>query len=417
MMETTLDRSTQRQGCRGEDEEGLMDLVQLDDPSGEQNTLRVLQTLSLAVSRAPELARTLNQVLDRLLGLTRAETGAIHLAQGDEDDLRLVATRGLSEQFWEAECRIPKGACLCGSSAYGDDPLVVDDLASDPRLDRPACLNERIGALVAVPFRSRGRTFGLLTLYAGQRGAFADIDRDLLRAIGFQLGAAIDNAVWGASMRERAVSDERHVIASELHDGVAQSLAYLNLQVRRVQGLLDRGACDGASRELEAVREVIQHTYEEVRHLLADFRSAPPTPGAFAAAVKQQAEAFQLRTGIHVELTGEHEAEALTFGQQAEVLRVVQEALANVRKHAQANTVNVACEQDGGWCRVRVRDDGVGFDLARLGDPSGMHVGTSIIRERAARLHGHVTIESQPGHGTTVTVSIPLPLDQQRRTP
>jgi two-component system nitrate/nitrite sensor histidine kinase NarX len=99
------------------------------------------------------------------------------------------------------------------------------------------------------------------------------------------------------------------------------------------------------------------------------------------------------------------------------VFRIVQEALANVRKHAQAITVSVACERGDGWCRLRVADDGVGFDLARLGDSSGMHVGTAIIRERAARLRGHVTIESQPGHGTTVTISIPLPLDEQRSTP
>jgi two-component system nitrate/nitrite sensor histidine kinase NarX len=358
----------------------------------------------------------LNQILDRLLGLTRADTGAIHLAEDAEDNLRLVASRGLSERFWQAECLIPKGACLCGRSAYGDDPLVVDDLASDPRLDRPACLDERIGALVAVPFRSRGRTFGLLTLYAAQPGAFSGIDRELLSSIGFQLGAAIDNAMWGASMRERAVTNERHVIASELHDGVAQSLAYLNLQVKRIQGLLDRGVSDGASRELEAVRDVIQSTYEDVRHLLADFRSAPSEPGSFTAALKKQLETFQLRTGIHTELTGEGGAAALSFGQQAEVFRIIQEALANVRKHAQANAVSIACERGDGYCRVRVKDDGVGFDLARLGDASGMHVGTSIIRERAARLRGEVIIESQPGEGTTVTISVPVALDEQRRT-
>lgn len=416
MMETALDRITRYNGRWGEEREEL-DLVQLDDPRDEQNTLRVLQTLSLAVSRAPELARTLNQILDRLLSLTNADTGAIHLAENAENDLRLVASRGLSERFWQAECRIPKGACLCGHSAYGDEPLVVDDLASDPRLDRPACLDERIGALVAVPFRSRGRTFGLLTLYAGQPGAFSNIDRALLRSIGFQLGAAIDNAMWGASMRERAVTDERHVIASELHDGVAQSLAYLNLQIKRVEGLLDRGVSDGARRELEAVRDVIQSTYEDVRHLLADFRSAAAEPGSFATALRKQLDTFELRTGIRAELAGEGEAEALSFGQRAEVFRIVQEALANVRKHAQANTVSIACERNDGWCRVRIIDDGVGFALARLGDDSGMHVGTSIIRERAARLRGQVMIESQPGHGTTVTVSIPLPLDEQRRTP
>lgn len=411
MMETALEGSTKCSTCWGEEE---LELAQFNDPSGDQNTLRVLQTVSLVVSRAPELARTLNQVLDRLLSLTKADTGAIHLADG-EKDLRLVASRGLSERFWQAECRIPMNACLCGRAAYGDDPLVVDDLASDPRLDRPACLDERIGALVAVPFRSRGRTFGLLTLYAAQPGAFSDIDRELLRAIGLQLGSAVDNAVWGANMRERAVASERHVIAGELHDGVAQSLAYLNLQVRRAQDLLDRGATEDVARELSSIRSVVQSTYDDVRQLLADFRIAPTAPGAFGAALRRQLDALEQSAGLRAELVGEDHAAELSFGQQAEVFRIIQEALANVRKHAGAATVRVTCERGDGWCTVHVKDDGVGFDLARLGDASGRHVGTSIIRERAARLRGRVVIESHPGQGTTVSVSVPLDLDEQRR--
>jgi two-component system nitrate/nitrite sensor histidine kinase NarX len=217
-------------------------------------------------------------------------------------------------------------------------------------------------------------------------------------------------------MRESAVADERRVIASELHDGVAQSLAYLNLQVRRVQDLLDRGASDGALRELETVRDVIESTSDDVRHLLADFRIAPTEPGSFGTALQKQSDVFEVRTGIRTELVGASEAEALSVGQQAEVLRIVQEALANVRKHARATTVRIACDRADGWCRVRVTDNGVGLAVARPGDPGGLHAGTSIIRERAARLHGHVTIESQAGQGTTVTVAVPAARADERRS-
>jgi two-component system nitrate/nitrite sensor histidine kinase NarX len=378
--------------------------------------LTVLQAVSLSVCRAPEIAVALNMVLDQLLELTGAETGAIHVTEDGTGDLRLAARRGLSEHFWQRECRIPNGACLCGGSASGDEPLVVNDLLNDPRLERPACLDERIGALVAVPFRSRGRSFGLLTLYARAPGAFAGVDRMLLHAIGLHLGAAIDNALWGAAMRESAIADERHVIASELHDGVAQSLAYLNLQVRRVQDLLDRGASASAIRELEGVRAAIQHASEDVRHLLADFRIAPTGPGSFAAALQKQLTQFEARTGISVESKGADEAATLSFVQQAEVFRIIQEALANVRKHAGATVVTVTCERAEGWCRVRVADNGTGFDPARLDDGGGLHAGTSIIRERAARLQGHVAIESQPGQGTVVTVAVPLlPVHERSR--
>jgi two-component system nitrate/nitrite sensor histidine kinase NarX len=304
---------------------------------------------------------------------------------------------------------------VCGRSVLGDESVVVDDLAGDVRLERPACVDEGIHALVAVPCRSGGRTLGLLTLYSKYRSAFAGLDRALLRAIGMHLGAAIDTAEYLALSRERAVADERRVIAGELHDGVAQTLAYLNLQVARVQVLLDGGATDGASRELAEVRGVIQDAYSEVRHLLADFRATPVgDPGAFAAALRAQTEAFTRRTGIAVDLAGDAHLAALSVGQQAEMFRIIQEALANVRKHAGASTVRIVCEGGDGRCVVRVTDDGVGFDPALVEDTGGLHVGTSIIRERAAKLRGRLTIDSQPGRGTTVSVSVPLSVAEER---
>jgi two-component system nitrate/nitrite sensor histidine kinase NarX len=414
VMEVTLDRT----GTTHDQDQVLgreaTKLVRLEIPRAGEHALGVLQGVSVSVCRAPEVAAGLDDVLDRLLRLTNADTGAIHVVS-DDGGLELVATRGLSDRFRHLERRVPHGVCVCGRSVLGEEPIVVDDLAGDVRLDRPACVDEGIHALVAVPCRSGGRTVGLLTLYSKYRGAFAGLDRALLRTIGSHLGAAIDTAEWLALSRERAVADERRVIAGELHDGVAQSLAYLNLQVTRVQALLERGATDGASRELAEVRGVIQDAYNEVRHLLANFRATPVGgPGVFAAGLRAQAEAFSLRTGISVELAGEAHLAALSVGQQAEVFRIIQEALANVRKHAAASKVRIACERGDGQCMVRVTDDGVGFDPATVHDSNGLHVGTSLIRERAAKLRGRLTIDSQPGRGTTVSLSVPLSFAEER---
>jgi two-component system nitrate/nitrite sensor histidine kinase NarX len=413
-MEGTLDRTGSEYDRSRIGDHGGTKLVRLEIPRAGEHALGVLQGVSMSVCRAPELAAGLDDVLDRLLRLTTADTGAIHVVS-DDGGLQLVATRGLSDRFRHLETRVPHGVCVCGRSVLGEEPIVVDDLAGDVRLERPACVDEGIHALVAVPCRSGGRTVGLLTLYSTCRGAFAGLDRALLRTIGLHLGAAIDTAEWLALSRAQAVADERRVIAGELHDGVAQSLAYLNLQVTRVQALLERGATDGASRELADVRGVIQDAYNEVRHLLADFRATRVADaGAFAAMLRAQAEAFSLRTGIRVDLSGDECLAALSVGQQAEVFRIIQEALANVRKHSGASQVTIACEAGDGRCVVRVTDDGVGFDPAAVIDSSGLHVGTSLIRERAERLRGRLTIDSQPGRGTTVTVAVPLSFAEER---
>ena len=376
------------------------------------DSLRALHVVAAVVSQSPALAKALNAVLDRLLDLARADIGAIHLVEEGSGELCLVASRGLSEAFRLRESRIPRGACLCGLSLAMDDPLVVDDLAEDARLSRPACLDERVGSLVSVPLRSRDRTLGLLTLYAREPRAFQAIDRTLLSAIGWELGVAVENARWFAAMRESAVAEERAVIAAELHDGIAQSLAYLNVQTARVEQLLQGGETEGARRELDGIREVIRSTYEDVRQLLVDFRSAPKEGGAFASSLHAHLATFELRNQIRAELVGEECLQGLASCPQAEVFRMVQEALANVHKHARASRVRVVCARRPAAWEIRVEDDGVGCDATRLNDPSGAHLGLRIMRERAARVGGSVRLSSTLGRGTTVVIEVPVGSDE-----
>lgn len=397
------------QPAEGEASGNEMSCLARRDPP---DPLRALHVVAAVVSQSPALAKALNAVLDRLLELARADTGAIHLVEDGSGELCLVASRGLSETFRTREHRIPRGACLCGLSLAMDDPLVVDDLAADARLSRPACLDERVGSLVSVPLRSRDRTLGLLTLYAREPRAFQAIDRTLLSAIGWELGVAVENARWFAAMRESAVAEERAVIAAELHDGIAQSLAYLNVQSARVEQLLQGGETEGARRELEGLREVIRATYEDVRQLLVDFRAAPKEGGAFASSLHAHLTTFELRNQIRAELVGGDGLQGLSFCRQAEVFRMVQEALANVRKHARASRVRVVCARMPAAWEVRVEDDGVGCDATRLNDPSGAHLGLRIMRERAARVGGSIRLSSTLGRGTTVVIEVPVGSDE-----
>ncbi|MFZ5863110.1 MAG: sensor histidine kinase [Nitrospirota bacterium] len=221
--------------------------------------------------------------------------------------------------------------------------------------------------------------------------------------------------VFGALARECAVAEERRVIAGELHDGVAQSVAALSVQAATVHSLLARGAVAGARRELAAMREVIADADHDVRRMLAELRTVPAAyHGSFAGALDEQIAAFGRRTGLRVELTGKARLAALSAGQQAEVFRIIREALANVRKHAGARRVRIACERDNGRCVVRITDDGVGFDPAAMSESDGRSVGTSMLRERAAKARGRLTIESRPGRGTTVSVSVPVAAADER---
>ncbi|MEO5657469.1 MAG: GAF domain-containing protein [Nitrospiria bacterium] len=376
--------------------------------------VRALCEVTAVVAQAPDVLQALDAVLDRLLALTTADIGAIHLVDRASGDLELAASRGLSTAFQTLECRIPKGACLCGLSATLDEPLVVDDLARDPRLSRTACREERLGAMVGVPLRSRGRALGILTLYASRAGAFATIDRAALRTMGWQLGVAIDNALWAAAMRDAAVAVERNVMASELHDGVAQSLAYLHLQTRRVHDFLSRGANELAQRELEGASEAIDVAYQDVRRLLIDFRTARKRDESPAASLCAYLDVFRRSTRIQTELIGERDVDRLPVGYRSELLRMVQEVLANVRKHAGASRVVVTCRWTPERWELAVADDGAGCDLVRFDDATGAHLGATLLRERAARVGGQVRFLSHPGEGTTVIITVPLAPPEKR---
>jgi two-component system nitrate/nitrite sensor histidine kinase NarX len=238
-----------------------------------------------------------------------------------------------------------------------------------------------------------------------------------LTTIGDQLGVAVENARWYAAMRESAVAEERAAIAAELHDGIAQSLAYLNVQTARVQELLERGETAGVRQELAAVREVIRDTYQDVRQLLVDFRKAPKEGGEFASSLRAHLDTFGLRTAIKTDLVGDAVLRDLSLLQQAEVFRMIQEALANVRKHARASRVRVVCDRTPTIFEVRVEDDGCGCESARFNDPTGTHLGLALLRERATRLRGTVHLTSTPGGGTTVVIGVPRGGDDEESAP
>lgn len=363
--------------------------------------------VTAVVAQAPDVRRALDVVLDRLLALTAADLGAIYLVDQASGDLHLAASRGLSPSFQRVECRIPNGACLCGLSASLDEPLVVADLARDPRLSRTACREERLGSMVGVPLRSRGEARGILTLYANRAGAFEAIDRRVLRAVGWQLGLAIDNALRAAAMRDAAVADERRAMAAELHDGVAQSLAYLRLQTRRIHDLLSRGAHEPAKRVLDTASEAIDDAYRDIRRLLTDFRADRKRNEPLGASLRAYLDVFQRSTGIRAELIGEGAVDRLPAGRESELLRMVQEALANVRKHAGASRVVVTCRSTPEQWELAVADDGAGCDPARFEDATGTHLGATLLRERAARMGGQVRLLSHPGEGATVVITVP----------
>jgi len=365
-----------------------------------------LNRLSATISQSGSLEKALQATLAQLLALTDADMGSIHVLDSAHS-LKLMASQGVSEGFACAERRIPIGDCLCGEAARTGQLILSEDLTADRRLTRPACREEKFGSIVSIPLTSKDRPLGILTLYARRTGAFTDTDQELLTLVGRHIGLAVENAQLSARMREVAVAEERGLIAQEIHDGIAQSLAYLNLETKKLQELLG-GDPRLAMAELGHIRQVIKETCEDVRELLGDFRMKFKAGEGLPDAVSRCLEEFGRRTAIRTQLRMSGDPAALPEAMRVPVFRIIQEALSNVRKHAQAQLVVVTMAASPSALEVAVRDDGLGFDPVEAAGRGATHLGLGIMQERAMHLGGSLQCESRPGQGTTLRLTLPL---------
>ena len=207
-------------------------------------------------------------------------------------------------------------------------------------------------------------------------------------------------------VRRLAILEERDRLAREMHDSLGQVLGFVNLKAKVAADLIGRGHAAVAAEELEQMRTAVQEAYQEVRQAILSLRTTPQGQGLLAS-LREYVQRLREQSGLDVRLEA---ADHLRFPEavEAQVIRIVQEALTNVRKHARASTVTVRfAPQPGDGTVVTISDDGHGFDLAAVESGRGTRFGLLTMRERAESIGGTLSIQTVPGQGTTVRLWIP----------
>ena len=233
----------------------------------------------------------------------------------------------------------------------------------------------------------------------------ADWQLQLIEAVGRHAGTAIAAARRDEERHRLALLDERSVIARELHDSLAQSLSYLNIQVTRLQKMLAQDVpADPVQEVVGELKEGLHEAYRQLRELLTTFRLRIDGRG-LNVAIEDAVQEFSRRGGLRIELANRLPAGDLASSQEIHVLQVIREALSNIERHAHARDVAIALERrENGRVFVTIEDDGTGIDRIA---PRSDHYGIAIMRDRAQSLNGELTVAPRTDGGTRVELEFP----------
>ncbi len=368
--------------------------------------LEAVLAVGRAASSSVRLADMLDAALDEILGVTSADAAEVWLLRNSE--LVLERQRGLDEEAFRERTRLRLGEGLPGVAAQSGQPLVVHDLARDPRFLRPRVIELGFQSFGAFPLLRRGETLGVLGVAGRDKAALScAVERRLLEGIGEQVAVAIENARLYGRVLDQAVLEERERLGHELHDGLAQTLGYVNTQTLAIKKLLASGEEEKAQAEVAEMETTARQVYTDVREAILGLRTST---GGLLESIRSYVMRFDRLAAIDVHLEVDKTVETLSLAASTEiqVVRIVQEALTNVRKHAVAPSARIAIAPVDGELVVEIEDDGRGFDVEHRHRTGWPHFGLQTMKERAEAIGGRLELVSAPGEGTRIVVRVPL---------
>ncbi len=322
----------------------------------------------------------------------------------DTFDARVIALVVLSDTDGEWTPNLAAGCRL--AARYATDEL-PEALRSTLRQERPVVradltrgergLVDGMGSGMYVRLGARGSTVAVLGLEHPEIGRYTERDATVLSGMADILGLTIDNARWFGRLRRLGADDERTRIARDLHDRLGQWLTYIGIEIERIAAHPEE-----LEPELEKLRADVTSAIEDLRETLRQLRTSASEERPLAVLAPAVVERFTERTRIPARCSVDDPDGRLPVTVENEVLRILQESLNNVERHADAREVEVRWTVAGGNYRLTVRDDGKGFDTS-LGARESAY-GLVGMKERADAIGARLEILSTPGGGTTVTV-------------
>ncbi len=390
--------------------------------------LFALSRISSAVSGLHDLDAILRIALDSVLEVINGAIGGILLVDEETRTLSYRIHRGVSAKYAE-EMRMSVGEGIAGRVAQTGEPILLEDISKDPRTVRHDLVSAQgIRGVVSIPLKVKDKVVGVMNVASTEAGRFGSDDVSLLNSIGDYLGTTIEQTrlyqrLARAGERYQALlqhalatqEDERKRIARELHDETSQALTSLTLSLQAIIGMAQlKGIEDTELLDmLKKTQSQAVYAGNEIVKLMKELRPTLLDELGMYAAIHRYAKDILQPQGINVSAEFRGTDKRLPMEVEVTLFRIAQGAIGNILEHSQAKNAAITVECDANECRLRIEDDGKGFDVRKLTqvESGGRGAGVFTMKERVRLVGGDCKIESQPGRGTKVNVNVPLSRD------
>lgn len=376
----------------------------------------LLTDITAGLAAGDDVAAVLCRFLAPVMALAGAQAAAVRQLSANGEQLELLGARGLPESALRDEQVVDRQCGACGEAVAGQSLVWVNKLHACARHTPGPFFSQQCQRMLVVPLQHRGQTLGVYNLFFEGGAAPSAEVQTLLQTVGELLGLALHNTRLEQENLQHRLQRERQMMAAELHDSLAQSIAYLKMRLPLLQDALLAHDETRALQHCAEVRSVATQAHASLRSMLTHFR-APMDPQGLAHALQVRLAQQRQADNATVHYRNELPAGLLSAEQETQVFHIVHEALNNVLRHAHAQHVSVHLgpAADGRSVHVRVLDDGAG--MVGAGDESAAainvaggstHYGMEIMDERARRLGGTLQVGPGDDGGTRVELMFPL---------
>jgi signal transduction histidine kinase len=367
--------------------------------------LGALYDVAKVASEFSDLQVILEKSLDNILTIIGCEIGFIHLLEENGPGINLTVHQSNPPNYLDQINFSPLKIPLWKKVIEENKPLLISDAELTNNATDIFTLTSP-HTYLGVPIHAKGKTFGVLSIIGKDAREFNWEEIALLSAIADQMGVAVESAHLRKQAERAAVMEERQRLARELHDAVTQSLYSLTLLAEACRQSIQNGNMDNVNEWINDISHTSHDALKEMRLLLYELRPSMIEKDGFIGAIKRRLEAVESRAGVNTHLRVEGECQ-LPIQIAEQLYRIVQEALNNILKHAAATEVQVDLNFSKDSLKLDIIDNGIGLNPKMDFSKGGL--GLSTMKERAEQLGGVLEVESAPGFGTKISISMEIP--------